>query len=357
MRVRLRQEAEQIAGVLERGRLVGRGQMRDAGLRRVGDRAAELLEGHLFAGDGLHDVRPGDEHVRRPFDHQHEVGHRRRVDGAAGAGAHHEGDLRDHARALHVAPEDLRVAGQRDDALLDAGAARVVDPDQRAAVLGRHVHHLADLLGEHLAQRAAEHREVLAEHEHAPSEDRPVAGDDGVAVGPALEHPEVRLAMADEAVELDERPGIAELLGALAREQLALGAMLLDRLRRPGVPRLVAQLGQPLQLLRGGLVPSLLRLRHRAQRIARRRVESSHGADRPRHRVALRRARRAGRVRLPALRPSDGRRGGAGARSARRRRRVALRVRNVGRHGVPLRVLPPGHDGRTRRRAPTSAQA
>src|SRR5439155_26531382 len=125
---------------------------------------------------------------------------------------------------------------ERDDPFLDARAARVVDHDQRAAVLGRHVHHLADLLGENLAQRAAEDREVLAEDEDPAAEDRAVARDDGVAVGPPLEHAEVRLPVADEAVELDERPRITELLGAFPREQLAFGSMLFDGFWRTGMP-------------------------------------------------------------------------------------------------------------------------
>ena len=96
----------------------------------------------------------------------------------------------------------------------------------------REVHHLADLLGEDLAQRAAEDREVLREDEDLAAEDRPVAGDDGVAVRAAVHHPEVRLAVADVAVELDERARVAELLGALAREQPPLVAPARDRTSR-----------------------------------------------------------------------------------------------------------------------------
>ena len=47
-----------------------------------------------------------------------------------------------------------------------------------------------------------------------------VAGDDRVADGPPLDHPELGLAVADVAVELDERARVAQLLGPLAREQL-----------------------------------------------------------------------------------------------------------------------------------------
>ena len=96
----LRQEAEQVARVLERSLLVRRDEVRDAGLRRVRHRAAELLERDLLAGHRLHHVGAGDEHVRRALDHQDEVGHRGRVHGAAGARPHDERDLRDHARRL-----------------------------------------------------------------------------------------------------------------------------------------------------------------------------------------------------------------------------------------------------------------
>ena len=44
------------------------------------------------------------------------------------------GDLRHHARSQHVAQEDVGVAGQRNHALLDARAARIVEPDHRASV-------------------------------------------------------------------------------------------------------------------------------------------------------------------------------------------------------------------------------
>ncbi len=60
-----------------------------------------------------------------------EVGHRRRVDRAAGARAHDQADLRDHAGAADVAEEDVAVGAERDHALLDPRAAGVVDPDHR----------------------------------------------------------------------------------------------------------------------------------------------------------------------------------------------------------------------------------
>ena len=230
----LRQERQEVARVLEAGLLVRSDEMGDTGLGGVRGRPAELLERHLLPGHRLHHVGAGDEHVRGALDHEHEVRHRGRVDGAAGGRPHHQADLRDHAGGLHVPPEDLRVAGQRDDALLDPRAARVVDADHRAAELGRQVHDLADLLGERLGQAAAEDREVLREDEDLAAEDRPVAGHDGIAVRPPLHHPEVRVAVAHEAVELDERAGIEELLEPLVGEQLPLRPLALDRLLGAG---------------------------------------------------------------------------------------------------------------------------
>ena len=83
-----------------------------------------------------------------------------------------------------------------------------------------HVHHLADLLGEDLGERPAENREVLAEDAHRAPEDRPVPRHDRVAPGPLVAHPELALAVADEAVELDERAAVEEELEPLAREEL-----------------------------------------------------------------------------------------------------------------------------------------
>src|SRR5581483_3801990 len=97
-----------------------------------------------------------------------------------------------------------------DDALLNPCTAGVVDADHGAAVLPGEVEHLADLLRDHLRQRAAEDGEVLREHEHAPAEHAPVAGDDRIPEWSPFEHPEVRLTVTDEAVELDERTRIAQ---------------------------------------------------------------------------------------------------------------------------------------------------
>ena len=230
-------------------------------------RSAELLLGHVLAGHRLHDVGPGDEHVRRPLGHQDEIGDRGRVDGPAGARPENQRDLRHDARGLDVAPEDLGVAGERDDALLDPRAARVVDPDDGAADLDGHVHHLADLLGEDLAQRAAEHGEVLREHAHRPAEHRAVARDDRVTPGALLAHPELDLTVAHETVELDERPRVEQPLDAApARAASRARAASTAAFSPGGRSRLGAQLREPAELRLGGVVrhPGALVHRHRA---------------------------------------------------------------------------------------------
>src|SRR4029079_14010209 len=150
--------------------------------------------------------------------------------GAHGARPHDQRDLRHDTRCPDVAPEDLRIAGERHDAFLDPRAARVVDPDHRTADLHGHLHDLADLLREHLGERAAEDREVLAEHADRAPEHGAVAGDHCVAPRAVVAHPELALAMRAEAVELDDRAGIEQEVETLAGEELAALVLTSDRL-------------------------------------------------------------------------------------------------------------------------------
>ena len=113
--------------------------------------AAELLGGDHLVGHGLHHVGAGDEHVAGVAHHEDEVGHRRRIDVAAGARPHDHADLRDDARGDDVALEHLAVAAERRHALLDARAAGVEQADDRRARLHRHVLDLDDLLRVRLA--------------------------------------------------------------------------------------------------------------------------------------------------------------------------------------------------------------
>src|SRR5206468_1050488 len=115
----------------------------------------------FLVSHGFHDARARDEHVGDPAHHEHEVGDRRAVHRATSTGTEDGADLRDDARGERVAQEDVGVAAERYDALLDARAARVVEADDGRAVLERQVHYLADLFGVRFGERATEHGEVL----------------------------------------------------------------------------------------------------------------------------------------------------------------------------------------------------
>ena len=180
------------------------GELRHARLGGVHQGAAQLLLRHVLARHGLHDLRAREEHVRRLLLHDDEVGQRGRIDGAAGAGAEDGRNLRDHARRHHVALENVGVAGQRVDTLLNAGAARIVDADAGRAVAQRHVHHLADLVRHRQRQRTGRYREVLCEDIDQTSVDRTVTRYDAVAEGVALVHAEIIAAVRHEHVELLE---------------------------------------------------------------------------------------------------------------------------------------------------------
>ena len=280
LEVVLGQEGEQVARVLQTGVLVLGRQVRDARLRVVGHRPAERLEVDLLARDRLDHVGPRDEHVRGLLHHEDEVGDRRRVDRAARARAHDQADLRDDARAHDVAREDVAVGPQRHDALLDPRAARVVDPDDRAADLGRQIHDLAHLLGHDLAQRAAEDGEVLREDAHPPALDRPVPGDHGVAPRAVALHVEVRRAVAHVGVELLEGAGIEQLLDPLAGRVLA--AVVLLGLGLRGVHGGLAQLVQDREALL--VVLGVVRaLGHGAADATRARAPASRAAARRRY--------------------------------------------------------------------------
>jgi hypothetical protein len=161
-------------------------------------------------------------------DHVHEVGDGGTVDRAAGAGAEDGGDLRDDARGQGVPEEDVGVPAQRDDPLLDARPAGVVEPDDRRAVPHGEVHDLADLGGVGFRERSAEDGEVLAEDVHQPPVDAPGAGDDAVAKVDLVGQPEVGGAVRHEPVEFDEAPLVEQEVEPFAGGELALLVLLGD---------------------------------------------------------------------------------------------------------------------------------
>jgi hypothetical protein len=106
-----------------------------------------------------------------------------------------------------------------------------------------------DLLGEDLAQRPTEDREVLGEHAHPPAVDGPEPGHDPVGVRAVLLQPHAVGPVAGQHVELLERPLVQQVVEALPGGHLSLGVLALDRGRAPGVQGLFLtprQIFQPL---------------------------------------------------------------------------------------------------------------
>ena len=198
--------------------------------------AAQVRGGDHLARDRFDHGRAGDIHLRILLRHKDIVRDGRRVAGAAGAGPEDHADLRDHARAERVHPEDLRVAGQGIDALLDAGAAAVVDRDEGHLHIQRLLHGAADLLRLRFAQRSAAHRKVLRGREGGPSVDAAVAGHHTVAGLLLFVHAKIHGPGEDHLVRLHESPVVEQRLHALPRGQLS-GAVL------PGDAVLTARFG------------------------------------------------------------------------------------------------------------------
>src|SRR4051812_49173310 len=88
------------------------------------------------------------------------------------------------------------------------------------------------LLGEHLAERAAEDGEVLAEEEDLAAVDRAPPGDDAIGERTGRLDAEPVRTVAGEHVELDERARVEQEVDALPSGELA--ALVLARDRRLG---------------------------------------------------------------------------------------------------------------------------
>ena len=123
----LRQVREKGLGKVVHVIFVRRDQMRNAALDGMRGRAAEFFERDLFTGNGLDDLRTGDEHLTDALGHDDKIRYRRRVDRAARARSGDQTDLWNHAACLDVPPKYLGITAQTDHALLNARAARVVD--------------------------------------------------------------------------------------------------------------------------------------------------------------------------------------------------------------------------------------
>ena len=176
-----RQVREQPPHQVERPLIAGYGEVGHAAEPVVDLGATQFLGADLLARHRLDDAGAGDEHPSCTLDHEGEVSERGGVDRATSAWPHDDRDLGDDAGGQDVAVEDLAVGSQRVHSLLDACPARVVDPDNRCAVLQRQVEQFADFPAMGLPHRPAQHGEVLGEDVHRAAAYLTPAGDDTVA--------------------------------------------------------------------------------------------------------------------------------------------------------------------------------
>ena len=135
---------------------------------------------------------------------------------------------------MHVAQKDVGVAGQRNDAFLDARAARVVDPDHRASDLRREIHDFADFLGEGARKAAAKDGKILRKDADLAAVDSAVTGDDAIAGDLSIGHAEIGVAMGFELIELDERSPVEQKLDPFARGQAPRFALTLELILAAG---------------------------------------------------------------------------------------------------------------------------
>jgi hypothetical protein len=211
-------------------RVVFAGKLGHTAFFVVGHGAAQVFEVDLFAGDRLDHLGTGDEHVAGVFDHENKIGHGRRIDRAAGRGAHDGRNLGNHAGGHRVAVKDLAVAGQGIHAFLDAGAARIVEADEGHPGFEGHVHDLADLLGLHLTEAARPGGKILGKGEHRPAVHQAVSGNHTVGGNLDLRHAEIDAAVLNEHVDLPKGSLVEQLAHPFAGGQLAFFLVLGDQL-------------------------------------------------------------------------------------------------------------------------------
>ena len=192
------------------------------------DGAAQGLGFHLFMGDGLDDLGPGDEHVAGLLHHDDEVGDGRGVDRPAGAGSHDDRDLGNDPGTLDIPSEDLPVAAQADHPFLNPGAAGIIEADDGRPVAQGQVHDLADLFTEGAAQTSAENRKVLGEDIDQPAVDAAVSGYHPVSENLLVFHTEIRTAMDYEFIEFLESPLIQKVFNPFPGRQFTLFMLGID---------------------------------------------------------------------------------------------------------------------------------
>ncbi len=205
-------------------------EMSHTALLRMNGGTTEVFLAYIFAGNGLHNLRAGEEHVAYAFGHNGEVGQGRGIDGTAGTRAEDCGNLGDYTRCEDVALENLGITCQGVYTFLDTCTPRVVKTDDRRAHLHGHIHDFAYLECHGFGKRAAEFGEILGEHINQTAVDCAVAGYNAVAKVGFLFHAEVVATVGHEHIDFLKRPFVEQLGDTLTGCVLATFVLFFDGL-------------------------------------------------------------------------------------------------------------------------------
>ena len=135
--------------------------------------------------------------------------------------------------ACDVAPKDFRVTAERNDAFLNARAARIVDADHRRAGSYGQIHHFADFFGIGFAERTTENGKILRKQKDLPSVDGGITGKHAVAEKLFFFETEAVGTVRHEPVELGKRPFIDKRRYPFARGTLSALVLAGDRVCAP----------------------------------------------------------------------------------------------------------------------------
>ncbi len=249
------QEIDQAADLGQRFDIVLEGGIGDGGFLGVRGGTAQLFCGDLLVCDSFDHIRAGHKHVRAVFDHKDKVGHGGGINGTTGTGPHDHADLWHDARGLDVALEDIAIARKAVDAFLNTRAAGIVDANDGRAILDRHVHDLANLLGVSGRNGTAQNGEVLREYIDEATVDRTPTCDNTVACRLLLLHTKVGTAVRDKHVELFKRALIQQKVHPLARCEFAAPMLCVDAFLPTTQTRIRAAIVKLLQDIFHGQVP------------------------------------------------------------------------------------------------------
>ena len=210
--------------------------------------AAEFFRGHHLAGRGLHQRRAAEEDRALVAHDDALVRHRRHIGAAGGAGAHHDGDLRNalrrHLRLIVEDAAEMPLVGK--DLVLhrQEGAAGIDHVDAGQIVLPRDILRAQMLLHRHRIIGAALDGGVVGDDDAFAARDAPDAGDDAGGM-----HVAAIEAVGGQRRQFEKRrAGIDQQVDALARQHLAARGMPLAR-------RLAAAAGHDLRACREARPP------------------------------------------------------------------------------------------------------